>query len=317
MKAKISVIVPVYNCEDKIKRCVESIIAQGIKELEIILVNDGSTDNSAEVCNQIMQNEPRVKVVHQNNAGVSKARNLGIKKAIGKYITFVDADDYLAKTPIYLKALNVIEKENVEVVTWLWQYEQGGKYVVSREKIKNIPYGKINGKRFLNILYEGNYAYGMVVGVWNKLYKRELIENEFFKYRYNEDDDWSIRVLSKVPKVYSLDDFGYIYTENTNSLTHQKFSGKEYNMLNILKEREALVKEDQILKMKTLKLYCNLYIEYYYKAIQYEIPAYNDKKTYNKFRKNKSIDLKSRIRFAIFSLSPYVYKKVILRGKCL
>lgn len=108
-----------------------------------------------------------------------------------------------------------------------------------------------------------------------------------------------------------------IYTENTNSLTHQKFSGKEYNMLNILKEREALVKEDQILKMKTLKLYCNLYIEYYYKAIQYEIPAYNDKKTYNKFRKNKSIDLKSRIRFAIFSLSPYVYKKVILRGKCL
>lgn len=108
-----------------------------------------------------------------------------------------------------------------------------------------------------------------------------------------------------------------IYTENANSLTHQKFSGKEYNMLNILKEREALVKEDQILKMKTLKLYCNLYIEYYYKAIQYEISTHNDKKTYNKFRKYKNIDLKSRIRFAIFSFSPYVYKKVILRGKCL
>lgn len=67
MEVKISIIVPVYNCEDKIKRCVESIIAQGIKELEIILVNDGSTDNSAEVCNRIMQSEPRVKVIHQSN----------------------------------------------------------------------------------------------------------------------------------------------------------------------------------------------------------------------------------------------------------
>lgn len=315
MEVKISVIVPVYNCEDKIKRCVESIIAQGIKELEIILVNDGSTDNSAEVCNRIMQSEPRVKVIHQSNVGVSMARNSGIKKAVGKYVTFVDADDYLTENPIYEKAINILEKENVEVVSWLWQYEQGGKYVVSQEKIKNIPYGKVNGKSFLNILYGGNYANGMVIAVWNKLYKRELIENEYFKYRYNEDDDWSIRVLSKASRIYSLDEFGYVYTENINSLTHQKFSGKEYNMLTILKEREALVNENEFLRAETLKLYCNLYIEYYYKAVQYGVPAYNDVKTYNHFRKNKKIDLKSRIRFDIFSLSPYVYKKLIWRGK--
>ena len=225
-KMKISVIIPVYNCEDKIKRCVDSILAQGIKELEIILVNDGSIDNSAEVCNQIMKNEPRVKVIHQKNAGISEARNAGMKKAVGKYITFVDADDYLTKNPIYEKAINILEKENVEVVTWLWQYEQQGKYVVSKKKINNIPYGKISGKSFLDILYKGNYANGMVVGVWNKLYKRELVENEYFKYRYNEDDDWSIRVLSKVSGVYSLNEFGYVYTENVNSLTHQKFRGK-------------------------------------------------------------------------------------------
>ena len=315
MEVKISVIVPVYNCEDKIKRCVESIIAQGIKELEIILVNDGSTDNSAEVCNRIMQSEPGVKVIHQSNVGVSMARNSGIKKAVGKYVTFVDADDYLTENPIYEKAINILEKENVEVVSWLWQYEQGGKYVVSQEKIKNIPYGKVNGKSFLNILYEGNYANGMVVAVWNKLYKRELIENEYFKYRYNEDDDWSIRVLSKASRIYSLDEFGYVYTENINSLTHQKFSGKEYNMLTILKEREALVNENEFLRAETLKLYCNLYIEYYYKAVQYGVPAHNDVKTYNHFRKNKEIDLKSRIRFDIFSRSPYVYKKLIWRGK--
>ena len=315
MEVKISVIVPVYNCEDKIKRCVESIIAQGIKELEIILVNDGSTDNSAEVCNRIMQSESRVKVIHQSNVGVSMARNSGIKKAVGKYVTFVDADDYLTKNRIYSKAIHTLEKENVEVVSWLWQYEQGGKYVVSQEKIKNIPYGKVNGKSFLNILYGGNYANGMIVAVWNKLYKRELIENEYFKYRYNEDDDWSIRVLSKASRIYSLDEFGYVYTENISSLTHQKFSGKEYNMLTILKEREALVNENEFLRTETLKLYCNLYIEYYYKAVQYGVPVYNDVKTYNHFRKNKKIDLKSRIRFDIFSLSPYVYKKLIWRGK--
>ena len=312
---KISVIIPVYNCEDKIKRCVDSILAQGIKELEIILVNDGSIDNSAEVCNQIMKNEPRVKVIHQKNAGISEARNAGMKKAVGKYITFVDADDYLTKNPIYEKAINILEKENVEVVTWLWQYEQQGKYVVSKKKINNNPYGKISGKSFLDILYKGNYANGMVVGVWNKLYKRELVENEYFKYRYNEDDDWSIRVLSKVSGVYSLNEFGYVYTENVNSLTHQKFSGKEYNMLDILRDREVLIKDDDLLRIETLKLYCNLYIEYYYKAVQYGVPLYDDKKTYNQFRKSKRINLKSRIRFGVFSFSPYIYKKFIWRGK--
>ena len=312
---KISVIIPVYNCEDKIKRCVDRILAQGIKELEIILVNDGSIDNSAEVCNQIMKNEPRVKVIHQKNAGISEARNAGMKKAVGKYIIFVDADDYLTKNPIYEKAINILEKENVEVVTWLWQYEQQGKYVVSKKKINNIPYGKISGKSFLDILYKGNYANGMVVGVWNKLYKRELVENEYFKYRYNEDDDWSIRVLSKVSGVYSLNEFGYVYTENVNSLTHQKFSGKEYNMLDILRDREVLIKDDDLLRIETLKLYCNLYIEYYYKAVQYGVPLYDDKKTYNQFRKSKRINLKSRIRFGVFSFSPYIYKKFIWRGK--
>ena len=191
-----------------------------------------------------------------------------MKKAVGKYITFVDADDYLTKNPIYEKAINILEKENVEVVTWLWQYEQQGKYVVSKKKINNIPYGKISGKSFLDILYKGNYANGMVVGVWNKLYKRELVENEYFKYRYNEDDDWSIRVLSKVSGVYSLNEFGYVYTENVNSLTHQKFSGKEYNMLDILRDREVLIKDDDLLRIETLKLYCNLYIEYYYTSLQ-------------------------------------------------
>ena len=83
------------------------------------------------------------------NAGISEARNAGMKKAVGKYITFVDADDYLTKNPIYEKAINILEKENVEVVTWLWQYEQQGKYVVSKKKINNIPYGKISGKVFL------------------------------------------------------------------------------------------------------------------------------------------------------------------------
>lgn len=82
--------------------------------------------------------------------------------------------------------------------------------MIDPEKIKNIPYGKVNGKSFLNILYGGNYANGMVIAVWNKLYKRELIENEYFKYRYNEDDDWSIRVLSKASRIYSLDYNGLI-----------------------------------------------------------------------------------------------------------
>ena len=157
MTTKISVIVPVYNCEDKIKRCVESIIAQGIKELEIILVNDGSTDNSAEVCNQIMQNEPRVKVIHQNNAGVSKARNLGLQNASYDYVTFIDSDDFyinVDKLKNEMKQLELLEEKGYQGLAYSTTVlvDEDGKVIPCRTNRRRRKNEFMKGNRVLKTL---------------------------------------------------------------------------------------------------------------------------------------------------------------------
>ena len=98
----ISIIVPIYNAEKVIKRCIESISRQSYEMLEIILVDDGSTDQSLEICEDMSEKDSRIKIIHQNNGGVSRARNTGLKKATGQYIMMVDSDDYLYERAVEL-----------------------------------------------------------------------------------------------------------------------------------------------------------------------------------------------------------------------
>ena len=238
---KLSVIIPVYNCELQINRCIESIINQTYKNIEIIIVDDGSKDQSGKLCDQSKENDNRIIVIHQKNCGVSEARNTGLKVCSGDLITFVDADDYLIDRNIYEKAITKLNTENVDLVGWLWQYEKNNALVVSKENIHDVKYGINNRDEFLSLLYKGNYPNGLVVSVYNKIYRRDIINGETFKYKIYEDDDWSIRVLLKNKNIYLIDDFGYVYTENTDSLTHQKFTSKNFKFLDVLKNRQSLL----------------------------------------------------------------------------
>ena len=112
---KVSVIVPIYNKEQYLEECVNSIQLQTLNELEIILVDDGSTDASGQICDRIAESDQRVVVVHTENAGVCAARNMGLKLATGEYIGFVDADDYVS-TDMYQKMANIIDEINVDFV---------------------------------------------------------------------------------------------------------------------------------------------------------------------------------------------------------
>ena len=113
--AKISVIVPVYNLEKYIAQCIESIIDQTYKDLEILLIDDGSVDRSWEICNLYAAREPRIKVIHKENGGVVSARKVGIAKATGKYVGFVDGDDWI-EPEMYRYLENIMEKYNVSIV---------------------------------------------------------------------------------------------------------------------------------------------------------------------------------------------------------
>lgn len=115
MEDLISVIVPVYKVEKYINKCVDSIINQTYTNLEIILVDDGSPDNCGNICDEYAKKDNRIKVVHKENAGVSSARNIGLEKSSGKYITFIDADDYVEKNYCE-ELLNILKIENADCV---------------------------------------------------------------------------------------------------------------------------------------------------------------------------------------------------------
>lgn len=314
MKRKISVIVPIYNCEKHIGRCVNSIVKQKYSNLEIILVNDGSLDKSGEICDYLQSMDSRVRVLHQKNRGVSNARNAGIRIATGDYITFVDSDDYLENDYIYSEAVNIAETEKVDVVTWLWQYEDSkGNFVVSKNKIWGIDYGRQSAQKFLRSLYRGSYANVTVIAVWNKLYRKSIISKNKFDELYSEDEKWSVRVLSGISTLYVFDHFGYVYKENIESLTSLPFTSKNYSIFTILEDRCNLLSNDLYLVLETQKLYCDLYIEYYYKAIKTGTNPYNNKEVYKKFKGGK-FDIKTKMRFTIFTISPWLYKKLVWKG---
>lgn len=311
---KLSVIIPVYNCELQITRCIESIINQTYKNLEIIIVDDGSKDQSGKICDQLKENDNRIVVIHQKNKGISEARNTGLKVCSGELITFVDADDYLIDSGIYENAIHKLNEEKVDLVGWLWQYEMDNTFVVSKENIHGVKYGINNRDEFLSLLFKGNYPNGLVVSVWTKIYRRDIINGEMFKYKIYEDDDWSIRVLLKNKNIYLINDFGYVYTENMDSLTHQKFASKNLKFLNVLKNRQSLLAYNKKLLDQTIKLYCDIYIEYYYKSKKNKIDFPADINTFKKYKQISNLSLKTRIRFSLFSALPLLYEKLIWRN---
>ena len=122
---KISVIIPVYNCKMYLRQCIESVINQDEKNIEIILVDDGSTDGSSSICEEYAKKDKRITFVHKKNEGVSVARNVGLKNAKGKYIAFVDADDYI-NPKTYSKAFEHMEKNNLDLLIWNYSFDKNG-----------------------------------------------------------------------------------------------------------------------------------------------------------------------------------------------
>ena len=138
----ISVIIPVYNVEKYLHRCLDSVIAQTYQNIEIICVDDGSIDESGRICNQYAVRDARIKVIHQENQGLSAARNRGLDAAEGEYIAFVDSDDYILED-MYKKMLDKLLNYNVDLCVCQWQYEfSDGRQVVKRKNIDPTIYGR-------------------------------------------------------------------------------------------------------------------------------------------------------------------------------
>lgn len=174
---KISVIVPVYNAEKWLQRCVDSILAQTFTEFELLLIDDGSTDKSLDICKNYAKNDTRIKVVHKNNGGVSSARNLGLDKASGKYVTFVDADDWVG-TEYLNNLVSAAEKETADLVI---NYAEV--YLRGKGEKENYPEQLIENNDYTSLFLQNDLIWH--TSPWSKLFKLETIRKSAIKFPDN------------------------------------------------------------------------------------------------------------------------------------
>lgn len=240
MNPLISVIVPVYNVEDYLDRCIESIVNQTYKNLEIILVDDGSTDSSGRKCDEWKVKDSRIIVIHKENGGLSDARNVGMKKAIGDYIGFIDSDDFIA-TNMYQTLLDTAVKTDSEISECQWLAFENEKEL-DGNSVKNEEYEffVLSTEEALKELIIERKIKQTVV---NKLYLRKLINEDFLVGRINEDDFWTYQIIAKANRIVHINVSLYFYYQRSTSIMHVKYSPKRLDGVEARRRRMCFIKE--------------------------------------------------------------------------
>ena len=223
MNPLVSVIIPVYRTEQYLKQCVDSVLSQTYREIEIVLVDDGSPDKSGMICDEYAKNDSRVKVIHKENGGSSSARNAGLYVAQGEYVLFLDSDDYYLNTNCIELLVNKARNEKCDIVL----FQSLNAYVEKNKFIDNegaYDLEAINGKNRNEIFYylvKNNKAVATPV---NKLIESKIIQERDIYFREGitgEDIDWAVRLFVAAKKIVAVNEMVYVYRkENVNSVTH-------------------------------------------------------------------------------------------------
>lgn len=233
---KISVIIPVFRVEAFLQKCVDSIRNQTYKNLEIILVDDGSDDGCPALCDAYAEIDDRIKVIHQKNGGLSAARNSGLEVATGEYIGFVDSDDYIDPF-MYECLLDEMRKQDASLGICAFDYvTPAGVKLEGEEYESPLRDGVYDGKELLAKVIEKNGCF--YVTAWNKLYKKEIWDNLRFEDGKVHEDEFVIhKVLLKCRKVAVVSDIFYHYMQNDKSIMHTEYSIKRLDRVEALLNR--------------------------------------------------------------------------------
>lgn len=234
---KISVIVPVYNVEKYMEKSIESILGQTVKDIEVILVDDGSTDNSGKICDEFMEKDSRVQVIHKKNGGQSTARNAGVDKASGDYVGFVDGDDYISPL-MYEKLLSMIESSEADVaVCGIYDVYQNTMTPQCSEKAEFVCDAK---EMFRNILIDDKVS----GSTCNRLIKAEIAKNlRFLDGKLFEDAFYSTQLVKNVNKAAVTTEPLYYYVHRTDSTTTSVFRKADLDVIEAFLGDVQLVEE--------------------------------------------------------------------------
>lgn len=261
----ISIIIPIYNIADCVHYSIESVLNQTYSDFELILVNDGSTDNSLEIVSKYAINNKKVKLVDKKNGGLSSARNAGIDIAIGEYILFLDGDDYYH--PMTLEILNQIRLDNDNPDFIQFAYSEVTDYNYTFTNISNVKSELITDKYLMydRLLFLG----GIGASACTKLIKRELVKDIRFKEGIiHEDEFFTTRLINISQRVVYTDINLYQYVVRQNSIVHQKFSQKKLDSIVVIEDRIQLLKDlgyDDLVLRNYERLF-NICIILYYSA---------------------------------------------------
>lgn len=211
---KISIIVPIYNVEKYLKTCLDSIINQTYQNLEIILVDDGSTDNSGEICEEYRKTDSRIILIHKENEGLSMARNFGLDIASGDYISFVDSDDFIARNMMEALYNRLLETQSDMAICSIQHVDNTGKNLYSEFTFNDIVFGK---DEFWKIYTSVGHTECAVA--WNKLYKRKIFEHLYYpKGRTREDEFLLPSIVERCFRICSLSDRLIFYRHRNDSI---------------------------------------------------------------------------------------------------
>lgn len=256
----ISVVIPIYNVAQYLSQCVDSVLAQSYRDLEIILVDDGSTDECPKICDDYQQKDARIRVIHQENGGLSDARNAGMKIARGEWIYFADSDDWLVQDAIQ-KLYHFAIENHCDVV-------QGGLYYAYQDHLLYRQATKVEQR--CPVLERDEAMRELIINdrvknfAWGKLYKADLIRDLPFPVgKYYEDSFWQHLVMDRVARYGIIDEPLYYYRQRNNSISGMP-SDRLHDLLEGNRERLNFIHERYpelypLMKRKYDNLYSQMY----------------------------------------------------------
>lgn len=257
---KFSVVIPVYNVKDYLAKCVQSVLAQQIESYEIILVDDGSTDGSGELCDALAQRKPDcIRVIHKPNGGLGDARNVGLEQAKGEYLVFIDSDDYIA--PNMLRELSEkIEQTHADIITFGFRVDKNGD--TSEIHIDDLPEDHVFTLQSLPELLLA------LPNAWTRIYKRTLFLETGIRYPgrvWYEDIRTTTKLFAKAGSVAAVRQPYYYYVVRENSITRNKNVARNHEIIDAFDDLLGWYKQNGLFEMYQPQL-CRLAVDHIFLA---------------------------------------------------
>lgn len=311
--SKVSIIIPVYNAGKYLYQCLDSIVNQTYENLEIIIVDDGSTDDSSKICDKYAQNDSRIKVVHKENEGVSKARNTGIEMATGDYYYFPDSDDYIETDTIdYL--IKLIQLKKCEVVNFEYYITYSDGREIKHQVDSNL-YGFFDTKNSHGVVMSGEPF------AWNKFFTKKAVEGISFNETIcrGEDSLFVHECIEQIDFMWFDKKPLYHYVQSEESACRGKFRKSQMTLLKLYDEYKSLYQEKYpqlwyIFVPNLMDLMIGLYFDMYVdneNLLEEKKRLISEfKKRYSEIKKFTNLSKKRKIKFLLFHISPNAFCKI-------